>query len=67
MRWKEEAGGERLKDMATANQRKDPKGTGHLRRITLKSRTEGNCHTGEIGKEMLAHLLCSPGRENNLQ
>ena len=41
MRQKEEAGGERLKDVATANQRKDPESTGHLRRITLKLRTEG--------------------------
>lgn len=41
MRQKEEVGGERLKDVATANQRKDPESTSHLRKITLKLRTEG--------------------------
>lgn len=41
MRQKEEAGGERWKGMATANQREDPESPGHLRRTTLKLRTEG--------------------------
>lgn len=54
---KEEAGGERLKDVATANQRKDPESTSRMRRITLKLRTGETVTQEKLGRKWW--LTCS--------